>query len=182
MKKMSGKLGITSAKTIALVGIMAATVECGKLALSFLPNIEVVTLLLAVYGYVFGYLGVFAAFVFVSFEPLIYGFGPWVVSYFIYWPLVAFVFCILGRKKIHSRIISTSFAVGLTVFFGILSSAVDVALYLGVNSYYFSNLALYYVRGIVFCSVQIVCNAVLFPLLFEFLVRKLDIIKGRMSA
>ena len=45
------------AHAVALVGIMAATMECGKLALSFLPNIEIVTLLHALYGYVFGYLG-----------------------------------------------------------------------------------------------------------------------------
>ena len=182
MKKISSKLGITSAKNIALVGIMAATLECGKLALSFLPNVEVVTLLLAVYGYTFGYLGVLSAFVFVFIEPLIYGFGPWVVSYFIYWPLVALVFCLLGRKKLRSRIVITAVAVGLTVFFGILTSVVDVALYLGVNSYFFSNLVLYYIRGIVFYSVEVACNAVLFPLLFEFLVRRLGIIKGRMSA
>ena len=182
MKNTLRKLGITSAKAVSLVGIMAATVECGKLALSALPNVEVVTLLLAVYGYTFGYLGVAAAFVFVLIEPLIYGFGPWVVSYFIYWPLVAFVFCVLGRKKIRSRIITTAVAVGLTILFGMLSSVIDVALYLGVNVHFFSNLGLYYIRGIVFYGVQIACNAVLFPLLFEFLVRKLGIIKGRMSS
>ena len=39
-----------AARVVALVGIMAATLECGKLVLSFLPNIEVVTLLCALYG------------------------------------------------------------------------------------------------------------------------------------
>ncbi len=63
------------ARIIALIGIMAATVECSKLALSFLPNIEVVTFLLALYGYTFGIYGVAAAFVFVSIEPIIYVFG-----------------------------------------------------------------------------------------------------------
>ena len=46
------------ARQVALVGIMAATMECGKLALSFLPNIEIVTLLHALYGYAFGALGI----------------------------------------------------------------------------------------------------------------------------
>ena len=182
MKSTLRKLGITSAKAVSLVGIMAATVECAKLALSALPNVEVVTLLLAVYGYTFGYLGVAAAFVFVIIEPLIYGFGPWFLSYLIYWPTVALVFCVLGKKKIHSRVIATSIAVGLTVLFGVLSSVIDVALYLGVNSHFFYNLGLYYIRGMVFNCVQIACNAVLFPLLFEFLIRKLGIIKGRMSS
>ena len=67
------------AYNVALVGIMAATVECGKLALAVLPNIEVVTILLALYGYVFGIYGIAAAFIFVSIEPLIYGFNTWVI-------------------------------------------------------------------------------------------------------
>ena len=80
---------LSGAKALALVGLMAATVECGKLALSFLPNIEVVTLLLALYGYVFGWYGVSAAVVFVCIEPMIYGFGPWLLTYMIYWPAVS---------------------------------------------------------------------------------------------
>ena len=68
--KGQNSIRISPARNIALVGIMAATVECAKLALAFLPNVEVVTLLLALYGYVFGYLGFAAAIVFVSIEPL----------------------------------------------------------------------------------------------------------------
>ena len=93
MSELRQKKSPNAAKKIALVGIAAATVECGKLALSFLPNIEVVSILLAVYGYVFGYAGVLAAVVFVCIEPLIWGFGSWAVTYFIYWPALSLVFC-----------------------------------------------------------------------------------------
>ena len=48
MKLRQGKFH--PARAAALVGIMAATVECGKLALSFLPNVEVVTLLIALFS------------------------------------------------------------------------------------------------------------------------------------
>ena len=81
---MKEKTNFINAKSLALVGIMAATVECGKLALSFLPNVEVVTILLALYGYVFGWYGVIAAGVFVCIEPLIWGMGRWVITYIIY--------------------------------------------------------------------------------------------------
>ena len=84
-----GREGGLNARAIALVGIMAATLECGKLVLSFIPNVEVVTLLVALYGYVFGGLGIIAAAVFVCIEPLIWGFGSWFITYIIYWPLVA---------------------------------------------------------------------------------------------
>ena len=81
-------------KTVALIGVMAASVECAKLALSFIPNVEVVSLLLALYGYVFGWMGVVCAFVFVLTEILVWGVGSWLVSYLIYWPMLAFIFMI----------------------------------------------------------------------------------------
>ena len=46
---------ITNVRTVATVGVMAATLECAKLVLSFLPNIEILSLLTAIFGYVFGY-------------------------------------------------------------------------------------------------------------------------------
>ena len=170
-----------NARSIALVGIMAATLECGKLALSFLPNIEVVTILCALYGYVFGIYGVIGAAVFVCIEPLIYGFGSWIITYFIYWPLVAFVFMLLRKRGVKSRLLLTTVAVALTVGFGVFSSIVDAAFYLGINKNYLSNVVLYYVRGMVFYIVQIACNAVLFPTLFLFLSNKLEKIKPNIS-
>ena len=170
-----------NARSIALVGIMAATLECGKLALSFLPNIEVVTILCALYGYVFGIYGVIGAAVFVCIEPLIYGFGSWIVTYFIYWPLVAFIFMMLRKRGVKSRLWLTLIAVALTTCFGVLSSVVDTAFYLGINKNYLSNLVLYYLRGIVFYLVQIAYNSVLFPTLFLFLANKLEKLKPNIS-
>lgn len=172
---------VLNARSIALVGIMAATLECGKLALSFLPNIEVITILCALYGYVFGIYGIIATAVFVCIEPLIYGFGSWIITYFIYWHLVAFVFMLLRKKGVKSRLWLTVIAVVLTVGFGVISSIIDAAFYLGINKNYLSNLVLYYVRGIVFYIVQIACNAVLFPTLFLFLADKLEKIKPNIS-
>ena len=181
MKRSIKSYTLTSAKSIALIGIMAATVECGKLALSFIPNVEVVSFLLALYSYVFGWQGVIASVVFVCIEPLIWGFGTWMVTYFIYWPSLAIVFLLLGRAKIGSRWILTGIAVLATWFFGVLSSLADVLILTGITPYFFKNFALFYVRGIVFYVIQISCNAVLFFTMFEFFKSKLGIIKRRMS-
>ena len=169
----SRKRRISPARAIALVGISAATVECGKLALAAIPNVEVVTLLLALYGYAFGYLGVAAALVFVAIEPMIYGFGSWVVSYMIYWPLVAVVFMLLGRARIKNRLLLTAVAVCLTFFFGVLSSLVDIGLFSGFFDNFFARFAIYYARGVPFYAAQIITNAVMFPLLFPFLAERL---------
>ena len=171
---------ISSAKALALVGIAAATLECAKLVLAFLPNVEVVTLLVALYGYVFGYLGVAAAVVFVSIEPLIYGFSSWLITYYLYWPLVALVFMLLARRRISSRWVLTLAAVLLTVFFGVLSSFIDVIFFMGVTQRFFTNLIIYYARGVIFYLVQIACNAVVFPLLFNSLAKKLKRIRRRL--
>lgn len=156
-------------RKIALVGIMAATIECGKLALSFLPNIEVVTLLTALYGYCFGYLGVISSVVFVCIEPLIYGFGTWMATYFLYWPFVALVFMLLARARVRSRWLTTLVAILLTVWFGVLSSFVDIGLFSGYFDRFFYRFAIYYSGGFMFYALQIGTNAILFPLLFPFL-------------
>ncbi len=170
---------LSGAKAIALVGITAATLECAKLALSALPNIEVVTLLLALYGYVFGRYGVAAAVVFVSIEPLIYGFGTWLPAYLIYWPLVAVVFMLIGKLRLRNRWLVTAVAVGLTFLFGLLTSLIDVGLFSGNFDNFLYRFGLYYARGIPFYAIQIACNAVLFPCFFLFLSDKLAVMRRR---
>ena len=172
-----GSSGMKPARQVALVGIMAATMECGKLALSFLPNIEIVTLLHALYGYVFGALGIVASLVFVCIEPVIYGFGSWVPAYFLYWPLVAAVFWLLSRLRVKNRWLITAVAVLLTVWFGVLTSLVEIGLFSGFFDDFFARFSVYYLRGLPFYAAQIATNAVLFPLLFRFASEKLSRLK-----
>lgn len=166
-----------NARTVALVGIMAATIECGKIVLSALPNIEVVTILCALYGYVFGIYGVIAAGLFVLIEPLIWGFGSWLIYYIIYWPLVALVFMLLAKRGVDRRLPLTAVALGLTIFFGILSTVTDCAFYFGINENYLINLPVYYVRGLPFYVAQLATNLALFPTLFLLLADRLGKIK-----
>jgi hypothetical protein len=69
----------------------------------------------------------------------------------------------------------------MTVGFGVLSSIIDTAFFLGINENYLSNLLLYYVRGIVFYLIQLATNAVLFPTLFLFMADKLEKIKPNIN-
>lgn len=154
------------AKKVALIAIMTATIEAGKLALSAIPNVEVVSLLCAVYGYVFGLIGVVSIVLFVGIETLIWGVNTWVLSYLIYWPMVCMIYWLLGRLKVKSRLIITAVIVVLTAFFGVLTSLVDVGLFSGFWDNFWQRFAIYYSRGIVFYVVQIACNAIVFPLLF----------------
>ena len=161
------------AKKVALIAIMTATIEAGKLALSAIPNVEVVSLLCAVYGYVFGLIGVVSIVLFVGIETLIWGVNTWVLSYLIYWPMVCMIYWLLRILKVHSRLIITAVIVVLTAFFGVLTSLVDVGLFSGFWEDFWQRFAIYYSRGIVFYVVQIACNAIVFPLLFLPLVKVL---------
>ncbi len=167
-----------ASRRVVLVGIMAATVECGKLALAFVPNVEIVTLFLALFSYAFGGLGLAAALIFVCIEPLIWGFGTWVVSYFIYWPLVSIVFFVLGRIKLKNRLAVTLIVAVLTFLFGVLSSLIDIGLLSGFFENFFERFLVYYARGLVFYVVHIVSNIIMFFFLFNFLLVKLDKIKS----
>ena len=161
-------------RTIALVGVLAATLTSAKMILSFLPNVEIVTLLCALYGYVFGPVGIAAAFVFVCVEPLIYGFGLWTISYFLYWPLIPAVFWTLRRMGAKSRLILTSAALLLTLWFGVLSSLVEVGLFSGSYQNFLGRFSIHYLRGITFYAIQLGCNAVAFPLLFRPISERLE--------
>ncbi|MDE6189577.1 MAG: hypothetical protein K2G37_04765 [Clostridia bacterium] len=159
--------------------MMTAALEGGKLALSFIPNVEIVTLLCAVYGFVFGWSGIVATYLFVGVESLIWGFNTWVITYLLYWPLVTFCFLLLGRRNIKNRFIATLLAVALTAFFGVLSSLVDAGLLLGFQEGFFKRFAIIYVRGVVFYVIQMICNLALFLGVFRPIVDRVSKIYQR---
>ena len=162
----SGKT-LKGARFVAYTALAAASLTAGKFVLSAIPNVEIVTLLCAVYGFVLGAQGVLATCIFVACETLIYGLGPWVISYAIHWPAVALVFWLLSRFIKPSRVIPTVVAVVMTTSFGVLTALVDVGLFSGFWDNFGQHFAIYYARGAVFYVTQIVCNALVFPLLFK---------------
>ncbi|MCQ2385261.1 MAG: hypothetical protein MJ078_01095 [Clostridia bacterium] len=164
---------------VAAIGMMAAVISCSKFALSFIPNVETVTLLCGAFGYAFGLSGVLAVCVFVCIEPLIWGVGSWILLYFLYYPALAACFWLFRRKGITNRFVLTAFAVLSTVWFGVLSSLIDVGLFMGYTDRFWQRFSVYYLRGVPFYLTQILCNAVLYPLLFPFLSQKMIFIHQR---
>jgi len=82
-------------KRICLIAVLSALISGVKLAMAFLPNIEVVTLLFIVITLIFGFtIAISTSLVFVLLEILIWGYNPWWVTlYIVYWPLlVGFVY------------------------------------------------------------------------------------------
>lgn len=90
-----------TAKNLAYIAVMTALLIGGQFALSFVAGVEVVTVLLLCFSAYFGVItGVATAVCFCTLRCLIWGFMPNVVLlYFIYYPLFAALFGLLGKIK-----------------------------------------------------------------------------------
>ena len=110
---------------IAILGVMVATMTSFKYAMSLLPNIEPVSLLIILYTLFLGPKVIYAIIVFVLVEGLIYGFGSWWICYLYVWPLLSVLTYFVGKTvtNIKSRVWVFSVLSGLFgLFFGALSS------------------------------------------------------------
>ena len=169
---------------IALAGVYAALLTGGKEALAAIPNVEVVTLLCALGGYALGAVALASIAAFVTVEGAIYGFGSWIISYYVHWPLVCAAFMLIRifvspQRRVLLRVVPTAAALILTLGFSALTSVVDVGILGGAGMSFFERFAIYYARGIPFYVAQLVTNAVLFPLIFPILAKVLIKAKTR---
>lgn len=85
-------------REIVTMGILSAVLLAAQVSLGFLPNIEIVTLLIIVYTLVLRKKVFFVIYVFVLLEGLIYGFGLWWLNYLYVWSVQA-VITLLFRKN-----------------------------------------------------------------------------------
>ncbi|MCQ2409067.1 MAG: hypothetical protein MJ068_00825 [Clostridia bacterium] len=161
------RVKLTSAY-IARVALMAALLTTLKLAFSFIPNVEVVTLLILVFSSSFGLIySLPATLIFCLTEMLFYGFNSWVILYFVYWPLLAVISAVLlKRKNVAVAVIISAF---LSFVFGVLSACADTLFCVMKLSgpdlaKYF---AAYYLRGLYFDVIHIVSSSVIVLVLFR---------------
>lgn len=166
-----------NAALIAVSAMFAAILVGGKEALAVLPNIEVVTLIIAVCAYVWGLAVVLPAVnVFIAVDMAIWGVNTWVISYLIHWNIVAVCFWLLGKVKFNRKVVTivfaTALAVVLSALFGVTTSAVDTLVGFTGKGFFvdfdnvFQRFAVMYVAGVSFYVTQIVGNFALFAVAF----------------
>ena len=117
-------LGKLSVRQITLFGMLAALTFGAKWVMASLPNIEPVSLMVMVFGAVFGWQGLLPTFVYVMAEILFYGLGTWNINYLYVWPLLAVAAYLLRRMEQPLGWAMVSGAFGL--MFGALCAPVDV--------------------------------------------------------
>ena len=93
---------ILSIREICLFGILAALTFAAKYVMSWMPNIEPVSLMVMLFAVTFGWKALFPIYVYVLMEILFYGLGSWNFNYFYIWAILAFA--ALALRNMHDRL------------------------------------------------------------------------------
>jgi hypothetical protein len=148
-------------QSVVLIGALSATITAAKLALSFIPNVELVSFLFIMFTLVFGLKRtLIISFTFVTTEILIYGFGTWLLGYYIIWPLLIFLTYTLRsilRNEYHFALLSGAFGLFFGLFF-----AVYMSLFYGI-SYGVG----YWIQGLSFDVIHMVSNYIVMVILYK---------------
>ena len=151
-----GKLTI---RQIALFGMLGALTFGLKVAMSYLPNIEPVSLLVMIFAVVFGRKCVYPIYLYVLMEILIYGLGTWNINYLYVWAVLALAAYLLRNMK--SALGWALLSGGFGLAFGLLCAPVDF--FLGDIGYVVSK----WVSGIPVDVMHCAGNFVIALLLFN---------------
>ena len=111
-------------RELALFSVLGALTFAAKYAMSFLPNIEPVSLMTMLFAVVFGRKCLYPIYLYVSMEVLFYGIGLWNINYLYIWAILAAA-AYLFREMRHPlgwAMISGVFG----LLFGALCGIVDV--------------------------------------------------------
>jgi energy-coupling factor transport system substrate-specific component len=100
--------------------MMSAIIIAAKEALSFLPNIELVSLLIILSSVIYGKKTIYIIYTFVIVEGFLYGISLWFIYYLYVWTILFFIARLLKnqRSSLLWAIVSGSFGLG----FGALCS------------------------------------------------------------
>lgn len=165
------KRNALSAGNLALIGMMTATIEVAKCALSFLPNVELVSFLIIVYTIFFGKLIFLAIPVFILIEGCIYGFGLWWIMYLYLWPLLALLTLLFRRQT------SPFFWSILSGLFGLFFGALAAIPYVFLSGP--KGAVAWWVAGIPFDIVHCISNFFVCLILFTPITRLLKRLEYR---
>ena len=97
-----------------------------KVAMSFLPNIEPVSLIVMVLAVVLGWRCLYPISVYVALEILVYGLGTWNLNYVYVWPILALAAILM--KKMQSPLGWAILSATFGLLFGMLCAPVDFLL------------------------------------------------------
>ena len=145
-------------REVVLFGVLGALTFALKMCMAVLPNIEPVSLLLLVFGAVFGIKALYPTYIYVTLEILYWGLGTWSINYLYTWPIL--VVAAILMKNVDSPWVWAMVSAVFGLMYGALCGIVDV--FIGGVPYAISK----WVSGIPFDIAHCVGNFVMALLLF----------------
>ncbi len=168
-----------SAKKIAALAMMSAILSIGKIVLNLVPNVEVVSLFCALFGYVFGLASILPVTVFCLIEIVQWGMHTWVLSYLIHFNFICVIFWLLSKKSLGKHYIVAPISAVLTFGFSLLDAFLITVL-MGFDDFLY-RFIVYYTNGTTFVLIHIASNFAIFLTAFYPLSKLLYKIKIRMN-
>ncbi len=167
MKKGGGFEKKHVAKECAFVAVFVALVIAVQLVLSFIPGVELVTVLFVSYAFVFGKgRGMVASTAFSLLRQLVFGIYPVVlVLYLLYFNALALGFGLLG-EKIKATPKSLVFIVVCACIGTVCFSALDSLLNIVWYGYTWDTARMYILASLPVMGLQTACTAVTVSVLF----------------
>lgn len=107
-------------KELVLIALLSALLLVSQVALAFLPNMEVVSLLVILYTLFFKKKTLYIIYIFAILEGLVYGFGTWWIMYLYVWTILWGITMFLKEEK--SPVIWAFISGFFGLFFGTLCS------------------------------------------------------------
>lgn len=158
---------------MVLFGVLGALTFAAKYVMSFLPNIEPVSLCVMLFAVVFGKKWVYPVYLYVAMEILFYGISLWNINYLYIWTVLAVAAYLLRqmRHPLGWALVSGTFG----LLFGALCGIVDV--FIGGFGYAVTK----WVSGIPFDILHCAGNFVIALMLFVPLRNLLEKLYGRMG-
>lgn len=141
------------------MGFLTAVVFAAQVAMGFLPNIELVTLLFILYTLVLGKKVFFIIYVFVFLEGIFYGFGLWWINYLYIWTVQSIITLLLRKQT------SVIFWSIISGFYGITFGALCSIPYFFMGG--IPSAFAYWVSGIIYDIPHCIGNVIICLLLFK---------------
>ena len=159
-------MGKLTVRELVLFAVLGSMTFAAKYVMSFLPNIEPVSLCVMLYAVVFGKKWVYPVYLYVLLEILFYGISLWNINYLYIWAVLGIAACYL--RNMRGRLGWALLSGGFGLLFGGLCGIVDV--FIGGASYALTR----WVSGIPFDIAHCAGNFLLALLLFDPMRRLLE--------
>jgi energy-coupling factor transport system substrate-specific component len=154
-------------RELILFGVLGGLLSASQIALSFIPNIEIVTLLIILFSMIYKKKALYIVYVFVMVMGVVYGFGLWWIGYIILWPFLS-ILTLRIRRFIEGKYLVLAIYSGIFGFLFGFFYAIPYVFFGGLNMgivYWISGLQFDIIHGIGNFFMMILLGEKLFDLL-----------------